>query len=145
MRLDIPAGTAVRFEPGDSKTVTLCSIAGKKIISGGNSLASGPVELGRMDDIITKLVQQGFAHVAEPGALEISADTDISRETYISMFGPTVGDKVRLGDTALWIEVERDDVYSRHFFRSYSLILFYLLDRIWRRSKVRWRCDNHSR
>ncbi|TRM70208.1 hypothetical protein BD626DRAFT_476630 [Schizophyllum amplum] len=108
-RLDIAAGTAVRFEPGDVKTVTLCSIAGARIISGGNSLATGVVDLGRTDQIIANLLQRGFGHVPEPGAMEVSADTQISRETYISMFGPTTGDRVRLGDTDLWIEVEHDE------------------------------------
>src|SRR5450432_3009230 len=42
-RLDIPAGTAVRFEPGEPKTVSLVEIAGQKIIRGGNALADGPV------------------------------------------------------------------------------------------------------
>jgi urease subunit gamma/beta len=42
-RLDIPAGTAVRFEPGETKTVKLVEIAGKKIIRGGNNLANGKV------------------------------------------------------------------------------------------------------
>ncbi|MBI2784364.1 MAG: urease subunit alpha, partial [Gammaproteobacteria bacterium] len=32
----------------------------------------------------------------------------ISRRAYAEMFGPTTGDRVRLGDTELWIEVERD-------------------------------------
>ena len=32
----------------------------------------------------------------------------IDRQNYSSMFGPTVGDKVRLGDTDLWIEIEKD-------------------------------------
>ena len=32
----------------------------------------------------------------------------ISRQAYAEMYGPTVGDRVRLGDTELWIEVERD-------------------------------------
>ena len=32
----------------------------------------------------------------------------ISRRAYAEMFGPTVGDRVRLADTELWIEVERD-------------------------------------
>ncbi|MCI0994082.1 urease subunit alpha [Pseudomonas corrugata] len=32
----------------------------------------------------------------------------ISRQAYADMFGPTVGDKVRLADTELWIEVEKD-------------------------------------
>lgn len=44
MRLDIPAGTAVRFEPGEVKTINLVEIAGKKIIQGGRGLASGPVK-----------------------------------------------------------------------------------------------------
>ncbi len=32
----------------------------------------------------------------------------ISRQAYADMFGPTVGDKVRLADTELWVEVEQD-------------------------------------
>ncbi|MGL5076035.1 MAG: urease subunit beta [Waterburya sp.] len=43
MRLDIPAGTAVRFEPGDEKTVTLVAIAGSKEIYGFNGLVEGRV------------------------------------------------------------------------------------------------------
>ena len=42
-RLNIPAGTAVRFEPGETKTVPLVDIAGNKVIAGGNNFASGPV------------------------------------------------------------------------------------------------------
>ncbi len=43
MRLDIPAGTAVRFEPGEVKRVALVAIAGARVIRGGNAWASGPV------------------------------------------------------------------------------------------------------
>src|SRR5262245_29745702 len=32
----------------------------------------------------------------------------VSRQAYVELFGPTVGDRVRLGDTELWAEVERD-------------------------------------
>ncbi|MGA0806724.1 MAG: urease subunit alpha, partial [Pseudohongiellaceae bacterium] len=32
----------------------------------------------------------------------------ISRQAYAEMFGPTTGDRVRLADTDLWIEVEQD-------------------------------------
>jgi urease subunit gamma/beta len=47
-RLDIPAGTAVRFEPGETRTVNLVAIAGNQVISGGNAFANGPVtEEGR--------------------------------------------------------------------------------------------------
>jgi len=99
------------------KIVTLVSIAGARIISGGNNLATGVFDLGRIDEILAGLVQKGFAHVPEPGALEVAEATDIGREAYISMFGPTVGDRVRLGDTALWVEVEHDEVI---FMRIYS-------------------------
>ena len=43
-RLDIPAGTAVRFEPGESKTARLVPIAGARVVRGGNAWASGPVD-----------------------------------------------------------------------------------------------------
>jgi urease subunit gamma/beta len=43
MRLDIPAGTAVRFEPGDTRTVRLVAIAGNQIVRGGNAFANGPL------------------------------------------------------------------------------------------------------
>ena len=43
MRLDIPAGTAVRFEPGDEKVVGLVAIAGTKEIYGFNGLVEGKV------------------------------------------------------------------------------------------------------
>ena len=32
----------------------------------------------------------------------------VTHEQYAKMFGPTVGDKVRLADTDLWIEIEKD-------------------------------------
>ncbi|KAH9216294.1 hypothetical protein DL95DRAFT_335606 [Leptodontidium sp. 2 PMI_412] len=108
-RLDIAAGTSVRFEPGDTKTVTLVEIGGNKIIRGGNHLATGKVDLSLVDDIVTKLQQGGFAHAPEPmgDAAHISG-FEIDRAAYATMFGPTVGDTVRLGFTDLWIKVEKD-------------------------------------
>ena len=44
MRLDIPAGTAVRFEPGQSREVTLVPYAGRRIVHGFNGLIDGPLE-----------------------------------------------------------------------------------------------------
>jgi urease beta subunit len=41
MRLNVPAGTAVRFEPGDEKRVTLVEIAGARTIFGLNNLTDG--------------------------------------------------------------------------------------------------------
>ena len=34
--------------------------------------------------------------------------TQIDRSAYAQMYGPTTGDRVRLGDTELWIRVEKD-------------------------------------
>ena len=43
-RLDIPAGTAVRFEPGQSREVTLIPYAGNRAIHGFNARINGPLE-----------------------------------------------------------------------------------------------------
>ncbi len=42
-RLDIPAGTAVRFEPGQSRDVTLVAFAGSRTVWGFNGLVNGPL------------------------------------------------------------------------------------------------------
>ena len=41
MRLNIPSGTSMRFEPGDERKVTLVEMAGKKIVRGLNNLTNG--------------------------------------------------------------------------------------------------------
>jgi urease subunit gamma/beta len=61
-RLDIPAGTAVRFEPGETKTVKLVEIAGKKVIRGGNNLASGKVSAVGKKAALKKVKAKGFAN-----------------------------------------------------------------------------------
>ena len=83
MRLDIPAGTAVRFEPGQTRDVD----AGRarrqahrlRVPTGHHGQALRPVM---------------------PHAMK--------RSFYADMFGPTTGDRVRLADTDLIIEVEKD-------------------------------------
>ena len=44
MRLDIPAGTAIRFEPGDTTEVRLVSYSGYRNAFGFNSLVNGPLD-----------------------------------------------------------------------------------------------------
>lgn len=109
-RLDIAAGTSVRFEPGDTKTVTLVQIAGNQVIKGGNSIATGYIEdVSIAESIIEKLQQGGFAHVPEPAGDLAHLDAfSLDRAAYVSMYGPTTGDLVRLGATDLWIKVEKD-------------------------------------
>ena len=43
MRLNIPSGNAVRFEPGQTQTVTLVALGGKGLVEGFNRLTSGSV------------------------------------------------------------------------------------------------------
>lgn len=108
-RLDIPAGTSVRFEPGDTKTVSLVQIAGNQIIKGGNFLASGKLDFSRAEDIMLKLQTEGFAHIPDPTVdAALVAPYTMDREAYARMFGPTTGDLVRLGLTNLWVRVEKD-------------------------------------
>jgi urease subunit beta len=44
LRLDIPAGTAIRFEPGDSRAVQLVPFAGARRVFGFNGLINGPLD-----------------------------------------------------------------------------------------------------
>jgi urease subunit gamma/beta len=68
-RLDIPAGTAVRFEPGETKTVKLVEIAGKKVIRGGNNLADGKVSAEGKKAALKKVKQQGFGNASLPALI----------------------------------------------------------------------------
>ncbi|MBI1727754.1 MAG: urease subunit beta [Candidatus Rokubacteria bacterium] len=60
MRLNVPAGTAVRFEPGDEKAVTLVELAGAREVHGLNALADGRVDAASRDAAVDKAAQAGF-------------------------------------------------------------------------------------
>lgn len=63
MRLDLPSGTSVRFEPGDVKEVTLVPYGGRRVVYGFNGLV-----MGRLDDPYTReqslkrCLDQGYGH-----------------------------------------------------------------------------------
>ena len=60
-RLNIPAGTSVRFEPGDSKEVELCELGGKRIVYGFNSLTMGGLKSSNIKNAsLQKARQSGF-------------------------------------------------------------------------------------
>jgi urease len=108
-RLDIAAGTSVRFEPGDSKTVDLVQIGGHQVIKGGNGLATGGIhDESIAQGIVHGLQEGGFLHVPEPATDQALNPFSLAREEYIAIFGPTTGDRVRLGATDLWVKVEKD-------------------------------------
>ena len=89
-RLDIPAGSAIRFEPGQTREVVLVLFRGTKTIVGCNGHTMGQVDPAKKAGVRSDRKQK------------------ISRASYAGMFGPTLGDKVRLADTELFIEVEKD-------------------------------------
>ena len=62
LRLDIPAGTAVRFEPGETKTIALVPIAGERVIRGGNALADGPVTEEGRSRVAAAARERQFGH-----------------------------------------------------------------------------------
>ncbi|KAJ2443472.1 Urease, partial [Coemansia sp. RSA 2337] len=106
-RLDIPAGTAVRFEPGDSRIVSLVDIAGNRVISGGNNFAPGPVDRTKIKDLVVEMQKMGAMHLAQ-AELRAARPRTMDRATYAMTYGPTIGDRVQLGDTCLWAEIEWD-------------------------------------
>jgi len=72
-RLDIPAGTAVRFEPGGTRTVNVIPFAGARIVWGGQGFVNGPLDaVGTREAFAARLAEHGFdggnGADAEPGA-----------------------------------------------------------------------------
>ena len=67
MRLDIPAGTAVRFEPGDRKDVTLVATGGTRRVPGLNGLTNGNLDSpGAPAGALARMEQRGFANQSNP-------------------------------------------------------------------------------
>ena len=65
-RLDIPSGTAVRFEPGDEREVQLVAIGGERDVHGLNRLTEGAVTDGsNAAAAIGRARERGFASVTE--------------------------------------------------------------------------------
>ena len=60
-RLDIPSGTAVRFEPGDTKEVTLVTLGGNRRVIGLNNLTNGALDnAATKDTAIANARQTGY-------------------------------------------------------------------------------------
>ncbi|MEM7531722.1 MAG: urease subunit beta [Chloroflexota bacterium] len=64
MRLNIPAGTAVRFEPGEEKSVTLVALGGSRVMLGCNGLVGGALDDEAVRDAaLAKMAEQGFESI----------------------------------------------------------------------------------
>ena len=59
-RLNIPSGTSLRFEPGDSRIVQLTEFGGKRIIFGFNSLVNGKLTNKQKEISLLNLKKKGF-------------------------------------------------------------------------------------
>lgn len=63
MRLDIPSGTAVRFEPGDTREVELCAFAGTGRLTGFAALVNGGLSApDTKRDALRRAAELGFIH-----------------------------------------------------------------------------------
>ncbi|MCB2407291.1 urease subunit beta [Hymenobacter lucidus] len=60
-RLNIPAGTAVRFEPGERKRVTLVALGGERIVYGGNGWIDGQLSEENKPAALAKAANAGSA------------------------------------------------------------------------------------
>lgn len=107
-RLNVPSGASIRFEPGETKTVTLVELGGTKTVVSGNLLTNG--DTTDTDAIMQRVEDGGFGHSPAATVPEGKAFT-MERSAYADMYGPTVGDRVMLGDTCLAIRVEKDYTY----------------------------------
>ena len=60
-RLSIPAGTAVRFEPGEEKRVTVVALAGKRVAHGINGLTDGSLDDAQVKaKALARAAERGF-------------------------------------------------------------------------------------
>jgi urease beta subunit len=67
MRLNIPAGTAVRFEPGEDKEVTLTEFDGARVVMGGNALVQGALDDATVREAaIARMRARNFEDAHEP-------------------------------------------------------------------------------
>lgn len=60
MHLNIPSGTSVRFEPGESKTVQLVQMGGTKEVYGLNNLTNGKLNNDTLEKAMQKLEEEKF-------------------------------------------------------------------------------------
>ncbi|GKB79142.1 urease isoform X1 [Tanacetum coccineum] len=102
------------FLPREAKSVTLVRIGGNQVIRGGNAIADNFVNDANVKTAMESVHARGFGNITDTSTSHgIIVDGSplaykTTREAYANIYGPTVGDKIRLGDTDLFAEVEKD-------------------------------------
>jgi urease subunit alpha len=94
MRLAVPAGTSVRFEPGLERVVRVVPLGGTRTVPGLRLDAPDPSAAAR-------------------GTVGAGRWT-VERSRYAKLYGPTEGDRLRLADTNLLVEVTEDRCRGPH-------------------------------
>ncbi|GJT64247.1 urease isoform X1 [Tanacetum coccineum] len=98
----------------DAKSVTLVRIGGNQVIRGGNAIAYNFVNEANVKTVMESVHAKGFGNSTDTSTNHgIIVDGSplsykTTREAYVNIYGPTVGDKIRLGDTDLFAKVEKD-------------------------------------
>jgi urease subunit gamma/beta len=67
-RLDIMAGTNVRWEPGERKQVGLIPLAGDREVWGFDGLVDGPIDMDAAADILNEAIRRGYTHEEQTSA-----------------------------------------------------------------------------
>jgi len=62
--LNIPAGTSIRFEPGETKEIELTEFGGKKIVYGFSGLVNGSLQ-EKQEEAFKKAVEKGFRGIGQ--------------------------------------------------------------------------------
>lgn len=66
MRLDIPAGTSIRFEPGDEREVQLVPLGGRRVVRGLNGLIDGALDDPEVRELAFRRARErGFMEAGE--------------------------------------------------------------------------------
>ena len=65
MRPDVPAGGAIRFEPGETVPLQMVPIGGNRIVRGFNGLVDGPLDELDVDTALDRAIARGFLHQPE--------------------------------------------------------------------------------
>jgi urease beta subunit len=66
MRPDVPSGGAVRFEAGETKSIRLVPIGGKRVVRGFAGLVDGPLDAADVEALLRRAIDLGYRHEAEP-------------------------------------------------------------------------------
>jgi urease len=106
--LNIPSGESISFKPKMTVNVPLTTIKGQCVVKSGNNLVNGEINEDSLKKVLKTISKRAFTHKLATQTDKKLNQIEMTRSIYIKNYGPTVGDRIHLGDTNLIIEIERD-------------------------------------